>query len=253
MKKIIVSSSLFLLAFAALAQPGKKPAVAASKSNPHLKVFYQAVQTGDVNSAILALNYYVSEQGNTPFTDTLAMLYMQQGAYGQCYYWAEKRLALSPEDATLMEMKAVCLEKMQQPTEAITLFEKLFKKTQSPFHAYKLMELQYSIKRLIECVATAQAAERLQYKPEFVMPYVVGEQRGRTYLQAGVYNVHALALYDLDRKAEAKQYFEKALALDSSFLLAKQNLEAMRAIEASPDKQGAKQAAGAGAPPANKQ
>jgi tetratricopeptide (TPR) repeat protein len=252
MKKIIVSSSLMLLTLAVLAQPVKKTA-AAPKSNPHLKVFYQAVQTGDVNSAILALNYYITEQPNTAFTDTLAMLYMQQGAYGQCYYWAEKRLALSPEDATLMEMKAVCLEKMQQPTEAITLFEKLFKKTQSPFHAYKLMELQYGIKRLIECVATAQAAERLQFKPEFVMPYVVGEQRGRTYLQAGVYNVHALALYDLDRKAEAKQYFEKALSLDSNFLLAKQNLEAMKAIEANPDKQGAKQAAGQGAPPANKQ
>jgi tetratricopeptide (TPR) repeat protein len=253
MKKIILFLSVVTCGFATLAQPGKKQAAAPAKNNPHLKVFYQAVQTGDVSSAILALNYYVAEQGNTPFADTLAMLYMQQGAYGQCYYWAEKRLALSPEDATLMEMKAVCLEKMQQPAEAISLFEKLFKKTQSPFHAYKLMELQYSIKRLIECVATAQAAERLQYKPEFVMPYVVGEQRGRTYLQAGVYNVHALALYDLDRKAEAKQYFEKALALDSSFLLAKQNLEAMRAIESNPVKPSANQAAGAGAPPANKQ
>jgi tetratricopeptide (TPR) repeat protein len=253
MKKVILFVSVLMYCAAIFAQPGKKPAAATSKSNPHLKVFYQAVQTGDVNSAVLALNYYISDQANTAYTDTLAMLYMQQGAYGQCYYWADKRLALSPEDATLMEMKAVCLEKMQQPTEAITLFEKLFKKTQSPFHAYKLMELQYGIKRLIECVTTAQAAERLQYKPEFVMPYVVGEQRGRTYLQAGVYNVHALALYDLDKKAEAKQYFEKALALDSSFLLAKQNLEAMRAIEASPDKQGVKQVSGGGASPANKQ
>ena len=63
------------------------------------------------------------------------------------------------------------------------------------------------------------------------MTYNVGQQTGRTYLQAGVYNIHALALYDLDKKAEAKAYFEKALALDSSFVLARQNLEAMRSLE----------------------
>ena len=117
------------------------------------------------------------------------------------------------------------------PKEAIDIFENLFGKTKSPYHAYKLMELQYGIKRLAECLATAQAAEKLEYKPDFLMTYTAGQQTGRTYLQAGVYNIHALALYDLDKKPEAKTYFEKALALDSTFVLAKQNLEAMQSLE----------------------
>ena len=179
-----------------------------------------------------ALNYYLSEQGtNNIYADTLAMLYMQQGAFGQCYYWANKRLELKPDDNILLELKGVCLDKLQQPKEAIDIFEKLFSRTKSPYHAYKLMELQYGIKRLAECLATAEAAEKLTYKPEFIMTYNVGQQSGRTYLQAGVYNIHALALYDLDKKAEAKKYFEKAVALDTTFLLAKQNLEAMKSIE----------------------
>lgn len=251
MKRIVIMVSVLALCTAAMAQPVKK--AAATPKNPHLDVFYQALQAGDLSTAILSLNYYVAGQnGNSPYADTLAMLYMQQGAYAQCYHWANRRLAQNPEDITLMEMKAVCLDKLQQPTEAITLFEKLFKKTQSPFHAYKLMELQYSIKRLIECVATATAAEKLTYKPEYIMPYVLGEQTGRTYLQAGVYNIHALALYDLDRKAEAKAYFEKALALDTTFALAKQNLQAMRAAEAAANK-GVGNTPTQGAPPANKQ
>jgi tetratricopeptide (TPR) repeat protein len=251
MKKIVVVISVLALGTASMAQPVKKAAPAAK--SPHLDVFYQTLQSGDVSTAISSLNYYVAAQnGNTAYADTLAMLYMQQGAYAQCYHWANRRLALSPEDVTLMEMKAVCLDKLQQPTEAITLFEKLFKKTQSPFHAYKLMELQYGIKRLMECVNTATVAEKLTYKPEYIMPYVLGEQTGRTYLQAGVYNIHALALYDLDRKAEAKTYFEKALALDSNFALAKQNLQAMRAAEAAASK-GVTNTPTQGAPPANKQ
>ena len=210
----------------------KKQAPAPVKNNPHLKVFDQAIVSGDAGTAIIALNYYINEQGgNTPYADTLAILYMQQGAYPQCYYWAEKRLLITPENNSLLELKAVSLDKMQQPKEAIEIFEKLFKKTQSPYHAYKLMELQYGIKRLAECLATAQAAEKLVYKPEYIMTYNVGQQVGRTYLQAGVYNIHALALYDLDKKPEAKSYFEKAVALDTSFVLAKQNLEAMRSLE----------------------
>ena len=253
MKKILVLMVAATFCYPVFAQNTKGTAPAAGKANAHLKVYDQAVVTGDFNTAIVALNYYLNEQGsNNVYADTLAMLYMQQGAYGQCYYWADKRLQSKPDDNGLLEMKGLCLEKMQAPKEAITVFEKLFSRTQSPYHAYKLMELQYSIKRLAECVATATAAERLQFKPEYVMSYNVGEQVGRTYLQAGIFNIHGLALFDLDRRAEAKAYFERAVALDSGFALARQNLEAIRAMEANPNKEGVKTNATPGASPANK-
>lgn len=251
MKKICLILSTGLFSLSIFAQTGKT--TGAAKANPHIKVFNQAMQTGDLNSAVVALNYYITEQGtSTPYADTLAMLYMQEGSYPQCYYWADLRLKANPEDKGLLEMKGICLEKLQQPKEAITIFEKLYGKTQSPYHAYKLMELQYSIKRLAECIATANSAERLQFKPEFTMTYNFGEQVGRTYLQAGIFNIHGLALYDLDRKAEGKAYFEKAVALDSNFALARQNLEAMKTIEANNNKVNTN-TPGQQASPANKQ
>ncbi len=235
MKKIMVAVLSLFLCGSAISQAGKTGV--AAKTNPHLKVFYQAANSGDVGTAISALNYYVAEQGaNTVYEDTLAMLYMQQGAYVQCYYWADKRSKVKPDDNALMEMKGICLDKLQQPKEAIAIFEKLYSKTQSPYHAYKLMELQYGIKRLAECLATAINVEKQTFKPGYTMTYNVGEQTGRTYLQAGIFNIHGLALYDLDRKPEARQYFEKALALDSNFLLPRQNLEAMNSIEAGANK-----------------
>lgn len=234
MKRILVAVLSLLLCGSVVAQAGKP---VAAKANPHLKVFYQAANSGDVGTAISALNYYVAEQGaNTVYEDTLAMLYMQQGAYVQCYFWADKRSKVKPDDNALMEMKGICLDKLQQPKEAIAIFEKLYSKTQSPYHAYKLMELQYGIKRLAECLATAINVEKQTFKPDLTMTYNVGEQTGRTYLQAGIFNIHGLALYDLDRKPEARQYFEKALSLDSNFLLPRQNLEAMNSIEAEANK-----------------
>jgi tetratricopeptide (TPR) repeat protein len=234
MKKLIFVSIVSFLSANCFAQGGK--AVPAS-GNQHLKVYKQSAASGDLATGITALSYYVADQGaNTVYEDTLAMLYLQQNSYVQCYYWADKRLKVKPEDLTLMEMKGICLDKLSQPKEAIAIYEKLYAKTKSPYHAYTLMELQYGIKRLQECLATSGSTEKLEFKPDYTMTYNAGEQMGRTYLKAGIYNITGLALYDLDKKAEAKLYFEKALTLDSSFLLAKQNLAAMKSIEAGGNK-----------------
>jgi tetratricopeptide (TPR) repeat protein len=252
MKKSFSLSVAVFLSISLLAQPGKK-AVNQPKAHQHINVFNLAMQSGDISTAIMALNYYIAEQGsNSPYADTLAIMYMQAGAYPQCYYWSDNRLAAKPDDTRLMELKAICLDKLGQPKQAIDLYEKLFMKSKSPYHAYKLMELQYGIKRLAECIATANAAERLEFKPDMVMTYSVGEQLGRTYLQAGIYNVHGLALYDLDKKAEAKAYFEKAVALDSNFVLARQNIEAMKVEAASGNKNATPNNNTPGASPANK-
>lgn len=227
MKNIILVSVVSLFSISLAAQT-KVPVT----TNPHIKVFQQAAGTGDLVTAVTALNYYVNDQGaNSVYEDTLAMLYMQQNSYVQCYYWADKRSKTKPDDLILMEMKGICLDKLNQPKEAIAIYEKLYGKTKSPYHAYQLMELQYSFKRLAECLATANSTQGLVFKPEYTMTYNAGEQVGRTYLQAGIYNIQALALYDLDKKPEAKLYFEKALALDSTFVLASQNLAALKSIE----------------------
>ena len=249
MKKIIVVLIPLFVSVGINAQNNK---VAPASAN--LKVFNQAALSGDIPTAITALSYYVSEPNSNPlYQDTLSMLYMQQNSYMQAYYWADKRLKVTPDNLVLMEMKGLCLDKMNQPKEAISIFEKLYAKSKSPYHAYTLMELQYSIKRLAECLATATSTEQLVFKPEYVMTYNAGEQMGRTYLQAGVYNITGLALYDLDKKTESKKYFEMALALDSNFVLARQNLEAIKSIESG----GANKVNPAGsnnpASPANKQ
>ena len=235
MKKIIFVSFVSFLSANCIAQGSKT--LPAGSANQHLKVFKQSAASGDLTTSITALSYYVADQGaNSVYEDTLAMLYLQQNSYVQCYYWADKRLKGKPDDLTLMEMKGICLDKLNQPKEAIAIYEKLYGRTKSPYHAYTLMELQYGIKRLAECLATSGSTEKLEFKPDFTMTYNAGERMGRTYLQAGIYNVTGLALYDLDRKVEAKKYFEKALALDSNFVLAKQNLEAMKSIESGTNK-----------------
>ena len=69
MKKILFASVTLFSAVVAIAQPGKTVPVAA-KSNPHLKAFNLAASSGDINTGIVALNYYIADQGNnTPYGD----------------------------------------------------------------------------------------------------------------------------------------------------------------------------------------
>lgn len=234
MKRILTVALSAFLCITVKAQGAKS---APGSQSAHIKVFKQAISSGDLATAITALSYYVNDQGaNTVYEDTLAMLYLQQNSYVQCYYWADKRLKVKPEDLALLEMKGISLDKLNEPKEAIAIFEKLYSKTKSPFHAYTLMELQYSIRRLAECLVTANSTQQLQFKPEYTITYNADNQVRRTYLQAGIYNIHALTLYDLDKKSEAKSYFEKAVALDSNFVLARQNLDALKSLEIAPGK-----------------
>jgi hypothetical protein len=48
---------------------------------------------------------------NKAYADTLAMLYMQQGAFSQSYYWAKKRLETTLDNNSLLELKGICLDK----------------------------------------------------------------------------------------------------------------------------------------------
>jgi tetratricopeptide (TPR) repeat protein len=234
--------AFMLLSHAGKAQQTKQANAKNTDPNPtrHISVYRQAIAGNDMNTAATALQYHLAESGiNDSYADTLAMVYLQQSQYPQCFYWTNRRLELHPENQILQEMKGICLDRMGRPKEAISIFESLFLKTRNPYHAYQLMEMQYGIKRLAECVETGRLAEQLGYKPEYRMTYSIGQQTRTTLLEAGICNIHALALFDLGDKANARKYLEKALALDSSFALARQNLNALSSmVQAEPGKKG---------------
>ena len=52
----------FLVTVAVFAQSQKTTKAPILKSNPNLKVFNLAIASGDANTAITALNYFISEQ-----------------------------------------------------------------------------------------------------------------------------------------------------------------------------------------------
>jgi tetratricopeptide (TPR) repeat protein len=222
---------LFIVFYQSAFSQIKQPQINGAKSpysglNIHLNVYRNALKSGDYNTAIIAMNYVVVNESKTgKYRDSLAYLYYSANSFYQSLYWSNEVLGKEPGNIGLMEVKAASLKQTNQLLPAIEAYESLLKMSPSPVYAFNLTELQYQAKRLYECLGTTQLAEGMNIPKDMVYSYKISEQQDvKTPLLAGFYNYRGLALYELGNKQLAKEAFEKALVIDSGFLLAKSNL-----------------------------
>jgi tetratricopeptide (TPR) repeat protein len=193
----------------------------------HIEVYRVSLKAGDYMTALNALNYLnVIERKSGIYKDSLAILYFSTGNYLQSLFWAEEILSVNPEKISILEIKAATLKKTNQTILAIEVYEKLKKIQNSPIYIFNLIESQYQIKRLLECLQNTSLIESLVYTNEMKFPYLSNEKKQvYTSLKAAMYNYQGLTYYDLGEKELAKIAFEKAVSIDTTFQLAVFNLQ----------------------------
>ncbi|MBC3795277.1 tetratricopeptide repeat protein [Spirosoma utsteinense] len=127
-----------------------------STPSPHLMVFEQARQLGDVNTAIMSLHQLLiaDKEKYASYTDTLALLYFDARNYAVCNTLCTLLLAKKPDKTVLMELKAASLRQLGQAVESADLYGQLFTKTKNRMVGVELMQLQLGLKRLNECLQT---------------------------------------------------------------------------------------------------
>ncbi len=223
-------STLILCIFYILNGVSQNTLTKVGSFNPknHLQVYRNAVSCGDYTTAIVALNYVVVESKNGQYSDSLAYLYYFSNNYYQSIYWCTEALKHKVNDIGLLELKAMCLKQTKQIFKAIEIYEQLVNISPSPVFAFNLIELQYMAKRLYECLITTNTVETLSFKNDMIYSYKVDENRTySTPLKAAFYNYKGLVFFELKDSQQAKIAFEMALSIDSNFLLAKNNLNAV--------------------------
>lgn len=223
-----------LLAIASLGQaqstptkPHTQPAPSSGAANTQLLVYRNALKCLDYFTAIVALNNLVVIESKTgKYQDSLAYLYHAAGNYYQALYWCDEVLKKQETYVGMLEVKANCLRQTEQFVKSIEVYESLVKITHSAVYAFNLTELQYQIKRLYECAATAQMIESMEIPKDMYYSYVIGQNTTfRTPLLAATLNYKGLALQELGNPEMAKKAYEAALSVDSTFILAKNNLQ----------------------------
>ncbi len=111
----------------------------------HYEAFYKQMQKqGDVQGVINALTHLNVLSPNKGRLDTLAVLYMNDNKHIQALNTIG--IDKNPNDSDMnVEVKAICLQALNQPEKAIEQFEVLFKRKPSAMIAYELADLKTQV------------------------------------------------------------------------------------------------------------
>lgn len=116
----------------------------------HYQDYYKEMKSiGDVQGVIGALTHLNILEPTQAKKDTLAALYMNDRRYVQALNVIGIDKNATDSDFAV-EIKAVCLQELNQPSRALVQFKELFKRNPNPFVAYELAELNIQLNNLDE-------------------------------------------------------------------------------------------------------
>ncbi len=216
-----------LLGFSCLAAVSSAQAQDSSALKKHyLKIYYQAINYSDLNTAINALHGYIAVDNGMIYKDTLSMLYFNAKSYVSSLLLAEEVYKSTPANVDAMARAAECYDELGDPKTAVGLYEQVVPKTKSPYHIYKMAVGQYQLKRTLEAEASARAviADTSSKKLGVLFTSVDGSQQA-VPLNAAASNLLGVLKMDAKNFAGAKADFQQALTFFPQFAGAKGNLD----------------------------
>jgi len=194
------------------------------------KMLSNAMALDDYAIALQACHLIVAQQGvNSAYKDTMALLYYNLGSYKQTLLLAQGLLQQQPNNTTLLGITADSYSKLGSVKEAVTYQEKLYQLQPNAVNGFGLIEMQMSLQRYAEAIATAATVLNNKIDSNLVYYYkdTTGKQQ-QTPLKAAIYNYMGTAYYKQGNKAKAKDMLNVALQIDDKFLIAKLNKEAIK-------------------------
>ncbi|MBT8258080.1 MAG: hypothetical protein KJO49_06380 [Bacteroidia bacterium] len=204
----------------------------------HYESYYaQMKQQGDMQGVIDAITHLNLLSPNKARKDTLAILYMNDGRHIQALNTIG--FQLDPNDSDLaVEVKAVCLQELNQPERAIEQFEELYKRTPNILVAYELADLKTQVNDL------AGATEHIEYgitnaPDDLQRTFYESQTPYNVPVKAAFIYLKGLVKYKENPKENidaAIAIMDEALAEFSEFNLARLSKEALLAQKNKPQK-----------------
>jgi len=115
----------------------------------HYKAYYNQMKSqGDVQGVINALTHLSILEPNVATKDTLAIYYMNEGKYIQALNTIGVEKNESDSDIAV-EVKAVSLQELNQPVQALEHYEVMFKRKPNILIAYELADLKIQTNDLL--------------------------------------------------------------------------------------------------------
>lgn len=202
----------------------------------HFEAYYKQMKAqGDVQGVVNALTHLNIISPNQGRTDTLAILYMNEGRHVQALNTIGIEKDANDSDIAV-EVKAVSLAALRQPERAIEQYEELFKRKPGVMVAYELADLKIQIKDLtgaslhITYGIANSREEMMRTFYERQTPYQVPVKAAFLYLK-GLIKFQENQELNIDAAAAI---FDEALVVAPNFNLATISKEALLARKNEP-------------------
>ena len=194
------------------------------------QILKSAKKIGDPSVAKSSIFRLIALEGeNSTYKDSLAYIYFSARQYAPCFMIANEVLQRDPKHLEMIEIKGISLEALGALDKSLEVYEELFKLSNNNFHGYNLAKLQYSLKKYDEAYKTIQEVEKLNDSGTYKVAFVINQNHNQEIeLMAAISYLKGITAIELNQKDVAKASFEKALKIQSDFILAKEKLESLK-------------------------
>jgi len=192
-------------------------------------IMKQALRYGDNDIAANSLYTIIAKEGATSvYKDSLAYLYFSGRKYSSCFMVCTDILSRDGNKQNILEMQAISLENLGAIDKSAQVYAKLIVKSNDNYHAYKLANLYFAVKKYDEAYKAIQKAQQLKDKGTVKVSYAVNKNYNQQVsLLAAISNLKGLIEFEQGKNELAKSSFKKAVDLQADFVLAKENLQAV--------------------------
>ncbi len=222
MKKYYITLSALLACISFYAQEHKDTSL-------DKMIMKQALAYGDNTIATNSLYTIIAKEGaNSTYKDSLAYVYFNSRKYTSCFMVCTDVLSRDSNKLEILEMQAISLESIGAIDKAAQSYAKLTAKSNNNFHAYKLANLYFSTKKNKEALMAVKKAESLKDSGKIKVTYAINKNHNQQVdLKAAIANLKGLIQFAMKDNTSAKASFENAIALQSDFVFAKENLQSI--------------------------
>ncbi len=192
-------------------------------------IMKQALRYGDNDIAANSLYTIIAKEGVTSvYKDSLAYLYFSGRKYSSCFMVCTDILSRDGNKQNILEMQAISLENLGAIDKSAQVYTKLVVKSNDNYHAYKLANLYFAVKKYDEAYKAIQKAQQLKDKGTVKVSYAVNKNYNQQVsLLAAISNLKGLIEFEQGKNELAKASFKKAVDYQADFVLAKENLQAV--------------------------
>lgn len=222
MKNLYILFFMGLIGFPVLAQSGNAEAIKTEK-----EIIQNAKAMGDPSVVTYSMYKLIALEGaNSTYKDSLAYIYFSARKYGSCFLISNEVLKRDPKNQAILELKAVSLESLGAIDKSLEAYAELFASSNNNYHGYSLAKLQLSMKQFNEAYATIKKVEGLNDSGNYKVTFSINQNHTQQVeLLAAIPYLKALIEEALEKPADAKLSYNKALKIQPDFVLAKEKLD----------------------------